>query len=185
MMKHQSARSAVVALALAGVAGATLSACAEERGPGYYAPYEQGSIAPVGQGVVVSFRPIEFGPGDTAGGTIVGGVGGAVVGSALAGPGSRGAGAVLGAVGGALLGTAIASSDRTHGFAYTIRRPDGRLVEIAQADRQPIPVGSTVAVSYGPGRRARVSPIYGPPGPPPSAYGPPPAPSAYGPPPGA
>ena len=62
----------------------------------------------------------------------------------------------------ALIGNAIASSDRVHGFAYTIRRRDGRLIEIAQADRQPLPPGTRVSVSYGPGRRARVAPMYGP-----------------------
>jgi outer membrane lipoprotein SlyB len=169
------ARKSVIAISLAGLSAVTLSACAEEGGPSYYPPYAEGVVAPVEEGVVVSSRPIEFGPGDTAGGTIIGGVGGAVVGSALAGPGSRGAGAVLGALGGALLGTAVASSDRVHGFAYTIRRRDGRLIEIAQADKSPIPDGVRVAVSFGPGRRARVSPE--------NAYGPPPPGGPYGPPP--
>ena len=176
MSLHRAARSGIVAVTLAGLAAVSLGACAEERGPGYYPPYEQGAIAHVMEGVVVSSRPVEFGPGDTAGGTIVGGVGGAVVGSAVAGRGDRGAGAVLGAVGGALLGNAIASGNRVHGFAYTIQRPDGRLIEIAQADHDPIPTGMRVSVSYGPDRRARVSPLggYGPP--PPPSYGPPPPP---------
>jgi outer membrane lipoprotein SlyB len=168
MTLHSNARSGVVALTLAALAAAGLSACAEERGPGYYSPYEQGAVAQVEEGTIVSFRPVQFGPGDTAGGTIVGGVGGAVVGSAVAGRHDRGTGAVLGAIGGALLGNAIASSDRVNGFAYTIRRRDGRLVEIAQADPQPIPAGTRVTVSYGAGR-ARVAPLggYAPPPPPP------------------
>jgi outer membrane lipoprotein SlyB len=167
-----SAGRGVRAAALAALAAASLSACAEDRGPNYYPPYAEGAIAQVHEGVIVASRPVSFGPHDTGAGTVVGGVGGAVVGSAIAGPGSRGAGAVLGALGGALLGTAIASDQRTPGFAYTIRRPDGRLVEIAQADRYPIPNGSRVSVTFGPGRPARVAPLYGPP----AGYGPPPPP---------
>ena len=94
-----------------------------------------------------------------------------MAGSAIAGRGDRGAGALLGGIGGALLGNAIASSDRHPGFAYTIRRRDGGLVEIAQADPQPIPVGTRVSVAYG-GGRARVSPLGG------DGYPPPPASAA-------
>jgi outer membrane lipoprotein SlyB len=159
-------KTAFVALTLAGLATTGLSACADEQGPGYYPPYAEGRIAHVQEGTVVSFRPVQFGSRDTGAGTIIGGVGGAVAGSAIAGRGDRGVGALLGGIGGALLGNAVASSDRVNGFAYTIRRPDGRLVEIAQADPQPIPSGTRVEISFGAGR-ARVSPLYGPPGPPP------------------
>ena len=175
MTIRTAARSGLIAIALSGVAVAGLTACADERGPGYYPPYAEGRIAQVEEGTIVSFRPVSFGPHDTTGGTIIGGVGGAVAGSAIAGRGDRGAGALLGGIGGALLGNAIASSDRHPGFAYTIRRRDGGLVEIAQADPQPIPVGTRVSVAYG-GGRARVSPLGGdgypppPPPPPPSAH---------------
>jgi outer membrane lipoprotein SlyB len=166
-----AAPSSVIALTLTGFAAAGLSACADERGPGYYPPYAEGRIAQVQEGTIVSFRPVEFGPHDTTGGTIIGGVGGAVAGSAIAGRGDRGVGALLGGLGGALIGNAIASSDRTHGFAYTIRRRDGGLVEIAQAEPQPIPVGTRVSITYGDGVRAHVAPFGG--------YGPPPPPPGY------
>ncbi len=176
MTLKTATRSSVIALTLTGLAAAGLSACADERGPGYYPPYAEGRIAHVGEGTVVSFRPVQFGPHDTSGGTIIGGIGGAVAGSALAGRGSRGAGALLGGIGGALLGNAIASSDRINGFAYTIRRRDGGLVEIAQAEPYPIPVGTPVTVTYGAGMRAHIAPLaaYGPPPPPP-----PPPPPKY------
>ena len=169
MTIRTATRSSVIALILTGLAAAGLSACADERGPGYYPPYAEGRIAQVRQGTVVSFRPVEFGPHDTAGGTIIGGVGGAVAGSAIAGRGDRGVGALLGGIGGALIGNAIASSDRAHGFAYTIRRPDGGLIEIAQADRYPIPAGTQVTITFGAGVRAHVAPLggYAPPPPPP------------------
>jgi len=176
----------VALLTLAGACAAGLGGCADERGPAYYPAYAQGAVAHVEEGVIVSFRPVQFGPGDTQAGTIIGGVGGAIAGAAVAGRYDRGAGAVIGALGGALLGNAIASGDRTPGFAYTIRGRDGRLIEIAQADRQPIPPGSRVTISFGPGPHARVAPLYGPPQgpPPPGAYPPPPPPpGAYPPPP--
>jgi outer membrane lipoprotein SlyB len=168
MIIRSVARSGVIALTLTALAATALAGCAEDRGPGYYPPYAEGRIAQVEEGTIVSYRPVSFGPHDTSEGTVIGGVGGAAAGAALAGRGSRGEGAILGAIGGAILGNAIASSDRRPGFAYTIRRRDGGLVEIAQADPQPIPVGARVTVSYGAGR-ARVAPLagYGPPPPPP------------------
>ena len=127
MTIRTATRSSVIALTLTGLAAAGLSACADERGPGYYPPYAEGRIAQVRQGTVVSFRPVEFGPHDTAGGTIIGGVGGAVAGSAIAGRGDRGVGALLGGIGGALIGNAIASSDRAHGFRLHHPPPRRRL----------------------------------------------------------
>ena len=168
MIAHPKLRRAAASIALSALGVTSLAACADSYGPANYPPYAEGRIARVGEGTIVSFRPVSFGPHDTGEGTVIGGVGGAVAGSALAGRGSRGEGAILGAIGGALLGTAIAGSDRHPGFAYTVRRPDGGLVEIAQADPAPIPVGTRVTVTYGAGR-ARVAPFagYGPPPPPP------------------
>ena len=176
MTLRTSARRGLIALTLAGLAAGGLSACAEQQGPGYYSPYQQGRIAHVEEGTIVSFRPVQFGPGDTGGATIAGGVGGALIGNAVAGGRDRGPATVLGALGGALIGNAVASGSHTNGFAYTIRRSDGRLIEIAQADPQPIPPGTRVAVSYGEGR-ARVSPIGGYDAPPPPP--PPPPPGHY------
>jgi outer membrane lipoprotein SlyB len=176
MISSATLRRGGAALALSALAITGLSACADEAGPGYYPPYAEGRIAQVREGTVVSFRPVQFGPGDTTGGTILGGVGGAVLGSAVAGRGDRGVGALLGGIGGALLGNAVASGNRVNGFAYTIRRPDGGLVEIAQADPYPIAAGTRVTITFGAGRGAHVAPINGayPPLPPPPPPPPPP-----------
>ena len=45
MTIRTTARSSVIALTLAGLTVAGLSACADERGPGYYPPYAEGRIA--------------------------------------------------------------------------------------------------------------------------------------------
>ena len=94
---------------------------------------------------------------DRAAGTVIGAIGGALLGSAVAGHHDRGTGAVVGGLGGAVVGNQIARSGEHHcppGYDY---------VEPAPAAYAPPP------------------PAYGPP--PPPAYGPPPPPGAYGPPP--
>lgn len=183
MISRPGPARGVAVLAFAAVCVAGLSGCADERGPAYYPAYAEGAVSHVEEGVIVSYRPIQFGPGDTRGGSIIGGVGGAVAGAAVAGPYDRGVGAVIGALGGALIGNAIASNDRTPGFAYTIRGRDGRMIEIAQADPQPILPGSRVTISFGPGPHARIEPLYGPPPgaylPPPGEYPPPPPPPPH------
>jgi hypothetical protein len=62
---------------------------------------------------------IEFGPGDTAGGALLGGLGGVLIGGAIAGPG----GAVLGGLTGATLG-GIAGSPRYHSRIRDYSRSD-------------------------------------------------------------
>jgi outer membrane lipoprotein SlyB len=172
-------RKGVLALSTLAIAG-SLAACAEDYGPRpyRYSPYEAGVVAHVDRGVIVGVRPIEFGPGDTAGATVVGGVAGGLVGNAVAGRRDRGAATVVGALGGALLGNAIANDQRHPGTAYTIQLDRGsRVIEIPQADPQPIPNGTRVNVIYE-GGRARVVPArgYAPPPPPPGSYPPPPPP---------
>ena len=50
MTIRAAARSGLIAIALSGVAVAGLTACADERGPGYYPPYAEGRIAQVEEG---------------------------------------------------------------------------------------------------------------------------------------
>lgn len=145
------------ALALVGTA-ALLVACAEDYGPRpyRYSTYEAGVVARVDHGTVVGLRPVEFGPGDTEGATIVGGVAGGVLGNAVSHGRDRGLATVAGAVAGAMIGKSVAKSDRRPGFAYTIQLDHGgRTIEVAQIDDQPIPNGSAVNVVYE-GARARV-----------------------------
>lgn len=171
------------ALALAVLAGAgSLAACADDYyGPRTYrySPYEAGYVAHVDRGVIVSERPIEFGPGDTGGATILGGVAGGVVGNAASHGRDRGLATAAGAVAGALIGNAVASDNRHPGWAYTIRLDRGeRIIEIPQPGAEPIPNGARVNVVYE-GGRARVVPAggpYGPPPPPPPDAPPPPPP---------
>lgn len=90
---------------------------------------------------------------DRAAGTVIGAIGGALLGSAVAGHHDRGAGAVIGGVGGAVVGNQIARSGEhpcPPGYEYVAPAP----------------------AAYGP-----PPPAYGPP--PPPAYGPPPPPGSF------
>lgn len=185
-MTRPTLKHGLLALTVLATAG-SLAACAEDYGPRpyRYSPYEAGAVAHVDRGVIVSFRPIEFGPGDTSGGTIVGGVAGGVVGNAVSHGRDRGLATAAGAVVGAVVGHAVAADAQRHtGFAYTIQLDrGGRIIEVPQADPSPIPNGVRVNVVYE-GGRARIVPAdggYGPP-PPRDRYAPPPPPP---PPPGA
>jgi len=175
-------QGAVALVVLAGAA--SLAACAEDYGPrvSRYSPYEAGYVSHVDRGVIIGARPIEFGPGDTGGATVAGGLIGGVAGNAVSHGRDRGLATVAGAVAGAVIGNAVASDNRHPGFAYTIRLDRGeRIIEIPQPGAQPYPQGMRVNVVYE-GGRARVIPAdggYGPPPPPPGYAPPPPPPPHY------
>ncbi len=152
--RSSAAKKALLALSIAAIAG-SLTACAEDYGPRPYPAYAAGVPASVQHGVIVSYRPIEFGPGNNGAGAVVGGVAGGVVGNGLARGRDRGLATVAGAIGGALIGNAVQNGDRHPGFAYMVQFRDGRTLEIPQPDAQPIPQGSRVDVIWE-GGRARV-----------------------------
>ncbi len=174
MISSAYLRKGAVAASLLVLAGGSLAACADDLGPQNYGPYAAGSVARVDEGVTVDARPIHFNGYDNGAGTIGGGVAGAVVGSQFGGRYDHGTFGVLGAIGGAVIGHEIAKGAGSQdGFVYTVRlRRDGRLIQVAQADRYPIPQGTRVFVSYG--DRVRLQPITAPPPPPPGYYAPPP-----------
>ena len=179
-------RKGVIALAMT-AAAASLVACAEDYGPraDRYSPYEAGVVSRIDRGVIVSFRPIEFGPGDTSGGTLIGGVAGGALGNGVSHGRDRGLATAAGAVAGALIGNAVARDAQRHpGYAYTIQLDHGgRIIEVPHPDASSIPNGVRVNVVYE-GGRARIVPSEGfareperegyapppPPPPPPSHY---------------
>lgn len=159
-------------LAYAGVLACAGGLAACETPNAYtYSPYETGRAAPLAPAVIVNERPVRItgqnsGAG-TVGGALVGGASGAAI-------GGDAAGGIIGAVAGAVLGNVIEhDATRRDGFAYDVRmQRDGRVLEVIQPDRYPIPVGSQVYVSFGP--RVRIIPANGavppPPPPPPPHY---------------
>jgi len=139
-------------LACAAVAGTLgLAACAAGPGPYAYRGYEAGRIAHVEEGTIVSARPVVFDPQQRGSGALIGGAAGAAVGSQFGGDtGGRILGGVIGGALGAAAGDAVESGRTTQGYAYTIRRErDGSMVEVAQAETQPLPIGTRVHITYG------------------------------------
>ena len=184
-MNRLTLKQGLIALVITGSA-VSLAACADDYGPRpyRYSSYEAGMVSHVDRGVVVSARQVDFGPGDTQGGAIVGGVAGGVLGNAVSHGRDRGLATAAGAVAGALIGKSVARGDRRSGFAYTIQLDrGGQVIDVAQIDDQPIPPGAQVNVIYEDGR-ARVVPARGY-APPPSRYRdappppPPPPPRSY------
>ncbi len=174
--RPSAARAALLTLSIVAVAG-SLAACADDYGPRPYPIYAAGVPARVQHGVIVGFRPIEFGPGNNGAGAVIGGIAGGLAGNGLASGRDRGLATVGGVLGGALLGNAIQGDQRHPGFAYMVQFRDGRTLEIPQPGAQPFPQGTPVNVVWE-GGRARIEPA-GPPG-----YAPPPPPGGYPPPPG-
>ena len=135
----------------------SLTACAEDLGPGRYDRFEAGAPMRVEQGTVISFRPITLGGGERGNAALVGGLSGGAVGAQFGGRGvDHATFGIAGAVLGALAGNAIAKRNEVQGFAYVINFRDGSTVEIPQVDPAPIPAGTRVFVSYG--DRVRVRP---------------------------
>ena len=163
MTTHRNPRTgrAATAMAVTVLTVFSLAACAETPGQGRYTAYESGVAAHVEEGEVVAFRPVTIAPDSTGNGAVIGGVGGAVVGSQFGGRRQdHVASGVVGAIAGALIGNAIEKGNQTQGYAYTVRVLRTReLVEIVQPDASPIPNGVHVAISYG--ARVRIAPLGG------------------------
>lgn len=151
-------RRILAAAALVGTL--SLGACATQPGPYAYSPYEAGTIARVEEGTIVSSRPVSFGSQQRGSGALVGGAAGAAVGSQFGGDtDGRLFGALLGGIMGAVAGDAVQNNNTGYGFAYTIRRErDGSMIEVAQAEPQPLPNGARVHITYG--DRVRIVPAY-------------------------
>ena len=159
-LTHLRLRPLIVAGAL--VAGLGLTAC-ETPNAYTYAPYEAGVPRPLEPATVVNFRPVRIGGQTTGAGVTTGALVGGASGAAI---GHDPAGLIVGALAGAVLGNAVEHGATQHdGFAYDLRmQRDGRVIEIVQAGRDPLPVGSPVYVSFGP--VARIVPANAPPPPP-------------------
>lgn len=169
LVRHRGAVAAALLLTAGG-----LTACETDQ-PDYVPAYAAGVPSRVVRAEVINYRPVNFGAnGDTvAASTVAGAVGGGLIGAAAAPRWQSGGYGVLGALGGALIGNAVARGSTHRGFAYVIRRRDGRTMEVAQPGTPPIPVGTPVYVSFGP--RVTITPI--------AAYGAPPPGAGYGAPP--
>jgi len=99
-------------------------------------------------GVVESYSAVQVQGQNNGVGAVIGGVGGAVAGSKIAGRGNHTLGGAIGAVGGGLLGNAIESHERqATAYDVQVRMTDGSLRTVRQAT---VPnVGARVSVDGG------------------------------------
>ncbi len=96
-------------------------------------------------GVIDGYSPVQVQGQNNGVGAVAGGLGGALVGSKIAGRGNHSVGGVIGAIGGGLLGNAIESHERTVTvYDVRVRMADGSMRTVRQST---IPsVGQRVSV---------------------------------------
>jgi outer membrane lipoprotein SlyB len=139
------------ALLVAGVLGLStlVTACAPDISAGSYTTGQIGQAAQTSRGVITAATPINV-QNDGTLGTVIGGVAGAVAGSAIGG-GTRAN--VLGGVGGAVLGGAAGNYaekklTQQTGMQYTVKLRNGRYVTVTQGMNPPLGVGQRVLVIF-------------------------------------
>lgn len=135
-----------------------LSGCAGGIGGDDYGRREVGREVRVEDGVIERVRSVRIEGSKTiigpATGAVIGGVAGSTVGG---GDEERTIMAIAGAVLGGLAGGAIEEGvTRRSGFAYTVRKSNGELVTIVQADATPLSPWQRVSIEHG--ERTRVVP---------------------------
>jgi len=100
------------------------------------APQQVAAAAPVCTtcGVIDSYSAVQVKGQNNGVGAVAGGLGGALVGSKIAGRGNHTLGGAIGAVGGGLLGNAIESHERTTtAYDVRVRMADGSVRTVRQA----------------------------------------------------
>ena len=100
------------------------------------APQQVAAAAPVCTtcGVIDGYSPVKVQGQNNGIGAVAGGLGGALVGSKIAGRGNHTLGGAIGAVGGGLLGNAIESHERTSTvYDVRVRMADGSVRTVRQA----------------------------------------------------
>lgn len=127
-----------------------LTACAPDISAGSYTTGQVGQAAQTARGTIIAATPVNV-QNDGTLGTVIGGVAGAVAGSAIGG-GTRAN--ILGGVGGAVLGGAAgnyAEKKLTHqtGMQYTIKLRNGKAVTVTQGMNPVLAVGQRVFVIFG------------------------------------
>jgi outer membrane lipoprotein SlyB len=125
-MFAKSIFSLVLSLALAG----GLSACMDDNGvqPGVVAPSASGYRGESGRVMAIREVPLRENQSGVSNGTLIGGG--------------------VGGVGGAVAGTAIDRSSTKRGIEVTVQKDDGQTVTIAQADDGDVQMGDRVVLVY-------------------------------------
>ena len=123
--------------------------CAEDINDNSYRMASVGEANRVGQGVIISVRPVQI-QGDSQAGALTGGLAGGVAASTI----GRGSGSVLASVGGALLGAFVGGLtqkelEEQQALQYIVRLTDGNMITVIQGMKNRLEVGQRVFVLYG------------------------------------
>lgn len=157
-MLYKIALCSLISLALC------LTACAPRIGGSDYSMRGVGEVSTIKTGFITSMRRVNVlaksaQDNSIGAGSLLGGLGGAVLGSQIGqGKGSVLAG-TLGAVGGAVAGHyAEKGLTDQEGFEYTIKLDNGETVSVTQGLETALTVGQRVNVIYSGRDRSRVTP---------------------------
>ena len=123
--------------------------CAKDINDNSYQMSSVGSADRVGQGIIISVRPVRI-QGNSQTGALMGGLAGGAAASTI----GRGSGSVLASVGGALLGAFIGGVtqkelEEQQALQYIVRLTDGNMITVIQGMKNRLEVGQRVFVLYG------------------------------------
>jgi outer membrane lipoprotein SlyB len=137
-----------------------LAGCARQIGSNVYSERHVGEASVSYQGKVLSVRKVLVRSErleENSNGSVVGAVGGGLLGSAFGEGRGRTAMTAVGAIGGAVAGAAAERSLREQeALEYVVKLNDGKILTIVQGLEEPLPVGSPVIVIVGRAGRSRV-----------------------------
>ncbi|MDR2666628.1 MAG: glycine zipper 2TM domain-containing protein [Holosporales bacterium] len=134
-----------------------LCGCANDFSGNRYDSANIGEVSKTDSGTVMSLRRVELKDDKIGVGTVLGAVGGGLVGSAFGGGNAKFLTAAAGAVAGGAAGHAIENKAQD-GIEYTIKLDTGAVVTIAQGVTPQISVGQRVRVINSNKGKSRVVP---------------------------
>lgn len=146
-------KMAALSLAVVALAGCAMQPLTYQR----YSSAENLQAQELAEGTVIRCMPIRI--RDTQGqaaNSLIGGVGGGLVGFAIA---STPLAAVGGVVGGAILGHAL-TPDANHGTDVLVKLTDGQLLGVPEVGNPHLRPGEQVAILRGPRGRTRAVPLH-------------------------
>jgi outer membrane lipoprotein SlyB len=135
-----------------------LCGCSNDFSGDRYDSANVGEISRTDSGVVVSLRKVKLKTNEMGIGTVLGAVGGGLVGSAFGGGNAKFLTAAAGAVAGGAAGHAVENREQD-GVEYTIKLDSGAIVTIAQGVTPQISVGQQVRIINSNKGRSRVVPL--------------------------
>lgn len=133
--------------------------CSNDYSGNSYEGHAVGEVSRSDSGTIISMRKIKINPetSNLGAGALLGGAGGALVGSAFGKGGGKILAAGIGALAGGVAGNAIQNRSQ-EGFEYTVRLDSGATIAVTQGVEPALSVGQKVSVVVSSKGRSRVVP---------------------------